>query len=73
MPRKTDAEFLRGLLVLLAEAMVFNDKAVVKAKQGAVPLSMISELSGNKLYLQQAMERISIRMSNLTRESRRAI
>ncbi len=63
MPRKTDPEFMRDLLVFLTEAMVYNDRAMEKVRKGLPLQTMISELNGNKLYLNQAMQRIATRMT----------
>lgn len=62
MARKNESDFLRSLLVLLTEALVFNDQAISRVRNGEPYQKMISDLNGNKLYLTQTMEWINTRI-----------
>lgn len=66
-PRRNDQDFFSGLLVLLEEALIFNEKAMNKVRTGQPLQNLISELNGNKLYIQQSMDRINIRAKQKAR------
>lgn len=62
MPRKNDQDFLKSMLVVLEEALVFNEKAMAKVRTGQPLQNLISELNGNALYINNAIDRVKIRM-----------
>lgn len=66
MPRKNDQDFLKSMLVVLEEAIVFNEKAMAKVRTGQPLQNLISELNGNALYINNAIDRLKIRMRQKT-------
>lgn len=66
MPRKNDQDFLKSMLVVLEEALVFNEKAIAKVRTGQPLQNLISELNGNALYINNAIDRVKIRMRQKT-------
>lgn len=66
MPRKNDQDFLKSMLVVLEEALVFNEKAMAKVRTGQPLQNLISELNGNALYINNAIDRVKIRMRQKT-------
>lgn len=66
MPRKNDQDFLKSMLVVLEEALVFNEKAMAKVRTGQPLQNLISELNGNALYINNAIDRLKIRMRQKT-------
>lgn len=67
MPRKNDQDFLKSMLVVLEEALVFNEKAMAKVRTGQPLQNLISELNGNALYINNAIDRVKIRMRQKTK------
>lgn len=67
MPRKNDQDFLKSMLVVLEEAIVFNEKAMAKVRTGQPLQNLISELNGNALYINNAIDRVKIRMRQKTK------
>lgn len=67
MARKNESDFLRSLLVLLQEALVYNDQMMDRVRKGQPLQTMISDLNGNRLYLTQTMEWISTRITKKAR------
>lgn len=52
---------------MMTEALIYNDNAISRVRKGEPMQTLISDLNGNKLYLNRAMDRIAARIEKKAR------